>query len=148
MSHAPGRRVQSTRQREPDSWTRSANSVRTRPAPPEGGSGEGTAGYVTAFRRVFRAPVYTGRRGRPRLVLAAGSELIAARHPVVPVLNHLAGVVIHGYAFQLGQGDGEGAAIPAGEDEHLVLSKRPLVKLTPQELNTLYGQKVAEDALE
>ena len=33
---------------------------------------DGLASYVTAFVRVFRAPVYTGRRGRPRLVLAAG----------------------------------------------------------------------------
>jgi transposase-like protein len=33
---------------------------------------DGLASYVTAFRRVFRAPVYTGRRGRPRRVLAAG----------------------------------------------------------------------------
>src|SRR3954454_3549799 len=32
---------------------------------------DGLASYVTAFRRVFRTPVYTGRRGRPRLVLAA-----------------------------------------------------------------------------
>lgn len=33
---------------------------------------DGLASYVTAFRRVFRTPVYTGRRGRPRLVLGAG----------------------------------------------------------------------------
>jgi hypothetical protein len=33
---------------------------------------DGLASYVTAFRRVFRTPVYTGQRGRPRLVLAAG----------------------------------------------------------------------------
>jgi transposase-like protein len=33
---------------------------------------DGLASYVTACRRVFRTPVYTGRRGRPRLVLAAG----------------------------------------------------------------------------
>jgi transposase-like protein len=33
---------------------------------------DGLASYGTAFRRVFRTPVYTGRRGRPRLVLAAG----------------------------------------------------------------------------
>lgn len=30
------------------------------------------ASYVTAFLRVFRSPIYTGRRGRPRLVLGAG----------------------------------------------------------------------------
>lgn len=36
---------------------------------------DGLASYVTAFLRVFRTPVYTGRRGRPRLVLAAGFQL-------------------------------------------------------------------------
>lgn len=33
---------------------------------------DGLASYITAFLRVFRTPVYTGRRGRPRLVVAAG----------------------------------------------------------------------------
>jgi hypothetical protein len=33
---------------------------------------DGLASYVTACVRVFRDPVRTGRRGRPRLVLAAG----------------------------------------------------------------------------
>ena len=36
---------------------------------------DGWRSYVTAFRRVFRDPVHTGRRGRPRLVLAAGFQL-------------------------------------------------------------------------
>ena len=36
---------------------------------------DGLSSYVTAFRRVFRNPVHTGRRGRPRLVLAAGFQL-------------------------------------------------------------------------
>lgn len=36
---------------------------------------DGLASYLTAFGRVFRTPVYTGRRGRPRLVLAAGFQL-------------------------------------------------------------------------
>ena len=36
---------------------------------------DGLASYVTAFLRVFRTPVYTGRRGRPRLVPAAGFQL-------------------------------------------------------------------------
>lgn len=36
---------------------------------------DGLSSYVTAFRRVFREPVHTGRRGRPRLVLAAGFPL-------------------------------------------------------------------------
>ncbi len=33
---------------------------------------DGLRSDVTAFRREFRCPVYTGRRGRPRLVLAEG----------------------------------------------------------------------------
>src|SRR3982751_4430754 len=33
---------------------------------------DGLASYVTAFARVFRDPVRTGRRGRPRLVPTAG----------------------------------------------------------------------------
>jgi transposase-like protein len=33
---------------------------------------DGLVSYVTAFLRVFRDPVRTGRRGRPRLVLGAG----------------------------------------------------------------------------
>lgn len=33
---------------------------------------DGLASYVTAFRRAFRVPVRTGRRGRPRLVLPDG----------------------------------------------------------------------------
>ena len=36
---------------------------------------DGLSSYVSAFRRVFRNPVHTGRRGRPRLVLAAGFQL-------------------------------------------------------------------------
>lgn len=36
---------------------------------------DGLSSYVTAFLRVFRDPVYTGRRGRPRLVLARGLML-------------------------------------------------------------------------
>jgi hypothetical protein len=36
---------------------------------------DGLSSYVTAFRRVFRDPVRTGQRGRPRLVLAAGFQL-------------------------------------------------------------------------
>jgi transposase-like protein len=33
---------------------------------------DGLSSYVTAFRRAFRVPVRTGRRGRPRLVLPEG----------------------------------------------------------------------------
>lgn len=33
---------------------------------------DGLASYITAFRRVFRQPIYTGRRGRPRLISEQG----------------------------------------------------------------------------
>ncbi len=33
---------------------------------------DGLASYVTAFLRVFRHPIYTGKRGRPRLVVEKG----------------------------------------------------------------------------
>jgi hypothetical protein len=35
---------------------------------------DGLASYVTAFLRVFRQPIHTGRRGRPRLVLPDGFQ--------------------------------------------------------------------------
>lgn len=36
---------------------------------------DGLASYVTAFLKVFRNPVYTGKRGRPRLVVEEGVML-------------------------------------------------------------------------
>jgi hypothetical protein len=36
---------------------------------------DGLASYVTAFPKVFRQPIRTGRRGRPRLVLPVGFQL-------------------------------------------------------------------------
>jgi hypothetical protein len=36
---------------------------------------DGLASYVTAFPQVFRQPIRTGRRGRPRLVLPDGFQL-------------------------------------------------------------------------
>src|SRR4051812_42646977 len=35
---------------------------------------DGLASYVTAFLKVFRQPIHTGRRGRPRLVLPDGFQ--------------------------------------------------------------------------
>lgn len=35
---------------------------------------DGLASYATAFLKVFRLPIYTGRRGRPRLVLPEGFQ--------------------------------------------------------------------------
>ena len=58
---------------------------------------DGLASYITAFPRVFRLPIRTGRRGRPRLVLPAGFQLAqvvkhAAKHHVVGVTRR----VVHG----------------------------------------------------
>src|SRR6478672_12395695 len=58
---------------------------------------DGLASYVTAFPRVFRQPVYTGRRGRPRLILPDGFQLAqvikhSAKRHVVGITRR----VIHG----------------------------------------------------
>src|SRR5215217_3845610 len=58
---------------------------------------DGLASYVTAFLEVFRQPVYTGRRGRPRLVLPDGFQFAqdvkhAAKRHVVGVTRR----VVHG----------------------------------------------------
>src|SRR5215207_6824929 len=58
---------------------------------------DGLASYVTAFPRVFRQPVYTGRRGRPRLVLPDGFQFAqVVKHSAK---RHVVGVtrrVVHG----------------------------------------------------
>lgn len=55
---------------------------------------DGLASYVTAFLRVFRYPVRTGRRGRPRLVVESGlliGQVIKryARRRVVKVVHRV-----------------------------------------------------------
>jgi hypothetical protein len=58
---------------------------------------DGLASYVTAFPKVFRQPIRTGRRGRPRLVLPDGFQLAqVVKHSAK---RHVVGVtrrVIHG----------------------------------------------------
>jgi hypothetical protein len=58
---------------------------------------DGLASYVTAFPQVFRQPIRTGRRGRPRLVLPVGFQLAqVVKHSAK---RHVIGVtrrVIHG----------------------------------------------------
>ena len=51
---------------------------------------DGLASYVTAFRRVFRRPVHTGRRGRPRLVAEEG--LLIAQVVKQYAQRHVVGV--------------------------------------------------------
>jgi hypothetical protein len=58
---------------------------------------DGLASYVTAFLQIFRQPIRTGRRGRPRLVLPVGFQFAqvvkhSAKRPVVGVTRR----VIHG----------------------------------------------------
>jgi len=58
---------------------------------------DGLASYVTAFLQVFRQPIYTGRRGRPRLVLPDGFQFAqvvkhAAKRHVIGVTRR----VLHG----------------------------------------------------
>jgi hypothetical protein len=58
---------------------------------------DGLASYVTAFLKIFREPIHTGRRGRPRLVLPDGFQFAqvikhSARRHVVGVTRR----VVHG----------------------------------------------------
>ena len=55
---------------------------------------DGLASYVTAFLKVFRQPIYTGRRGRPRLVLPDGFQFAqvikhAAKRHVIGVTRRV-----------------------------------------------------------
>ena len=55
---------------------------------------DGLASYASAFPAAFRHPVMTGRRGRPRLVLAAGFQLAqvvkhSAKHHVTSVTQRV-----------------------------------------------------------
>ena len=58
---------------------------------------DGLASYVTAFPKVFRQPIRTGRRGRPRLVLPDGFQFAqVVKHSAK---RHVVGVtrrVVHG----------------------------------------------------
>jgi hypothetical protein len=58
---------------------------------------DGLASYVTAFLKIFRQPIHTGRRGRPRLVLPDGFQFAqVVKHSAK---RHVVGVtrrVIHG----------------------------------------------------
>jgi hypothetical protein len=58
---------------------------------------DGLVSYVTACWKVFRQPIHTGRRGRPRLVLPSGFQLAqVVKHSAK---RHVVGVtrrVIHG----------------------------------------------------
>jgi len=75
---------------------------------------DGLASYVTAFRRAFRLPVQTGRRGRPRLVLAAGFLLgqvvkqYARRHVVSVQQRVVEGTAAAITAVLLATGTGTG----------------------------------------
>jgi hypothetical protein len=59
---------------------------------------DGLASYVTAFARVFRDPVRTGRRGRPRVVATAGLLL-------GQVIEHHAGRCVVGVTRRVARGN-------------------------------------------
>jgi transposase-like protein len=68
---------------------------------------DGLASYVTAFTRVFRDPVRTGRAGRPRLVPTAGLLL-------GQVIKHHAGRCLVGITRRVVRGTAEAiTAVPA-----------------------------------
>jgi hypothetical protein len=87
-----------SRQRDPPLITRLVRRVRTCAATPAIlVCVDGLASYVTAFPKVFRQPVSTGRRGRPRLILPDGFQLAqvvkhSAKRHVVGVTHR----VVHG----------------------------------------------------
>jgi hypothetical protein len=67
---------------------------------------DGLASYVTAFLKVFRQPIYTGRRGRPRLVLPDGFQFAqvvkhAAKRHVVGVTRRVVRGTLDGIAAVL-----------------------------------------------
>lgn len=97
---------------------------------------DGLSSYVTAFLRVFRNPVHTGRRGRPRLVLEKGfmlGQVIKqyARRRVVSVVQR----VVRGTSASIGAvlaATGGGKAINTAYIERLNATFRaalvPLVR--------------------
>jgi hypothetical protein len=49
----------------------------------------------------------------------------------MPILDHLAGLLIHRDALQLYQGDRKGSAFPADQHEHLVLALLLSLRFNP-----------------
>jgi hypothetical protein len=50
------------------------------------------------------------------------SELVTAAHPVVPIPNRAAGVLVHPNPFDLRKRYGKDTTFPKGQDEHLMLA--------------------------
>lgn len=97
----------------------------------------GLASYVTVFKRVFRVAVRTGRRGRPRLELAAGFLLgqVVKRSTKRRVTNVAHRIVITGTAKAIDAtlaATGSGTVIKTGDIERLHATFRgalaPLVR--------------------
>jgi hypothetical protein len=53
---------------------------------------------------------------------SANSQLVTLSDPILPILDHLAGLLVYHDALQLGQGNRKGAAFLADQDGHLVLA--------------------------
>jgi hypothetical protein len=67
---------------------------------------DGLASYVTAFLKIFRQPIYTGRRGRPPLVLPEGFQFAqvvkhSAKRHVVGVTRRVVRGTLDGIAAVL-----------------------------------------------
>jgi transposase-like protein len=97
---------------------------------------DGLASYVTAFTRVFRDPVRTGRRGRPRLVATAGLLLgQVIKHHAGRCVVGVTRRVVRGTAAAIGavlQATGTGTGINTAYIERLNATFRgalsPLVR--------------------
>ena len=54
--------------------------------------------------------------GRRSSFKVSCSQLVALSDPIMPILDHLACLLLHRDALQLGQGDPKGPAFPADQD--------------------------------
>src|SRR5919201_994024 len=70
-------------------------------------------------------PTCATRPTDARRSLLAGqrcSQLVTLSDPILPIPDHLEGLLVHRDALQLGQGNRKGSAFPADQHEHLVLA--------------------------
>src|SRR5215218_2056653 len=73
------------------------------------------------------------------------SQLVPLRDPILPILDRLAGLLVHRDALQLGQGNRKASAFPADQDEHLMVAL--LVGGHPDDLDLLADAQRRDAAL-